>query len=966
MTDPDNFTATAIYNYDMGVATQTQTPLPKVTTNQPGGPKASRLYDAAGRILRVTNSVNAALTKWVYSASMTLAETYASVDTGVEAHAFSVLDGAGRVRASARDLPGSTNGVYAGQLTDYDAMGRIARRSNPAATAATGGTWTTTGDDAPVNGGPGWLYTQTGYDWKGRPLLVTNTDGTTKEFLYGGCGCAGGQIVTTRDETGRRQRITYDVLGRAQKTQVLTQQASKPQPFTADPNEVAYSTTTNTLDALDRTTEARVRAESSGVEQVTTMSYDGYGRLQSSHAPEQNAGTATVYVYNADDSLQSVVDARGAMTSYSYNNSRRLVTGVSYSAPSGITVPSSVTFAYDSVGNRTEMTDGFGHVDYVYTALSQLQSEARTFNDPGNAAVNNLTKTISYSYTTGGALKSVTDPSGGQVTYGYDQAGQLNGMTGMNLGGQGGSSTLVPDIKYRAWGATKHLAYGNGVNLDFTYDARRRITQQKLAPTGTPTQGQVNRTHDYQYYDDGRVKFISDNFDHNFDRSYAYNDPTGRLTQALTGYQARGEQSGVLSPYKETFQYNEWGNMTDRFTRTWNYETGMRGNRVSGQWFPLGPVAYTNNRRSEWSYDADGRALLDGITHTFDAAGRQATATQGAQTATQSYDGDGRRVKRADAVTMGAVPNRTTTTTVVYEVRSSVLGAVVEELNGSGVKQLDYIYSRPGALLAKSGTNVVFVNYQAVTGSAQESNGTSPASVSRTELDPLGADVGLTMPEPVEEPDRDFPRVTAMLRNAASGCLMDGLPIPCTVAQEIDDFNQRAGSRSVRIRIDNSPNLADRLRGRVGPSLDVRRNSLGHQVSVDMSDGFIGAWFSGVGGAPSWRFTSGFSEAHASYSMYARSFGAAPQNPIPDTVLTKEQIKKLKGCLDKLFKVELNDLTYVQPGAEGTFTGTNKKTGEEYTVNTDVSTYTRADIKEKYGNWWNGYTDGTAPYTNYT
>src|SRR2546421_123170 len=77
-------------------------------------------------------------------------------------------------------------------------------------------------------------------------------------------------------------------------------------------------------------------------------------------APEQNAGTNTVYVYYADDTIQSVTDARGASAAYIYNNNRHLVNEIHYSAPSGITATSNVTFGYDAVGNRISMSDGLG------------------------------------------------------------------------------------------------------------------------------------------------------------------------------------------------------------------------------------------------------------------------------------------------------------------------------------------------------------------------------------------------------------------------------------------------------------------------------------------------------------------------------------------------------------------------------------------------------------------------------
>src|SRR5205085_6569884 len=55
VTDPDGFTATTKYDYDMGAVRQVQTPLPNVTTNQPG-PVQTEQYDDAGRVVKVFNS----------------------------------------------------------------------------------------------------------------------------------------------------------------------------------------------------------------------------------------------------------------------------------------------------------------------------------------------------------------------------------------------------------------------------------------------------------------------------------------------------------------------------------------------------------------------------------------------------------------------------------------------------------------------------------------------------------------------------------------------------------------------------------------------------------------------------------------------------------------------------------------------------------------------------------------------
>ena len=81
----------------------------------------------------------------------------------------------------------------------YDVVGRPIKQSNPTETSVSISgvsidpyAWAFAGDDDAASGGLGWLYTQQTYDWKGRPLVTTNTDGTMKEASYTGCGCAGG------------------------------------------------------------------------------------------------------------------------------------------------------------------------------------------------------------------------------------------------------------------------------------------------------------------------------------------------------------------------------------------------------------------------------------------------------------------------------------------------------------------------------------------------------------------------------------------------------------------------------------------------------------------------------------------------------------------------------------------------------------------------------------------------------
>jgi YD repeat-containing protein len=265
LTDADNYTSITSYNFDFGAVTYRRTPQPNTAQNLPG-PEQTIAFDTLGRLQQVTNLINSAYTRYVYSTAGTRVDTYATIQDGLgEAHSFQITDGAGRVIGTATDHPGSVGG-YSGQRFIYDVMGRTFKTSNATETSASGtpSQWTTAGDDASA----GWIYTQQTYDWKGRPLVATNQDGTTKTASYAGCGCAGGEVITLTDEgtvqggvtKTRQQRIYSDVLGRTTKTEVLDWDGTGP----GGVGRRIYSATVNTYNARDQITLVRQYAGAEG------------------------------------------------------------------------------------------------------------------------------------------------------------------------------------------------------------------------------------------------------------------------------------------------------------------------------------------------------------------------------------------------------------------------------------------------------------------------------------------------------------------------------------------------------------------------------------------------------------------------------------------------------------------------------------------------------------------------------
>ena len=675
-TDADGYSSTSKYNYDFGAPTRRQ---------DPKAAAVSMEYDAAGRPTRVNNLVNTAYKKWTYPDS----QDYITIDETINAlnqeyHSFTLNDGAGRTTGAGGDLPNSTGGNFV-QYTVYDVMGRAAQVSNPTEITAN---MVPAGNDL-----AGFYWTTQAYDWKGRPTLTTNpTDGTTRELTYGGCGCAGGEVVTERDERGRRRRMTMDVLGRLKQVDELNWDQS------------VYATTTYTYNTRDQLTNMNQSGQTRGFE------YDGYGRLWKRTTPEQGQ---TTYAYNTDDTVQTVTDARGATATFGYNY-RHLPTSITYGVPSGVAATPNVTFGYDEVGNRTSMADGLGSVTYHYDQLSRMDWEERAFSGLG-------TYRLSYGYNLAGELTNVTNPFSVQVNYTYDQMGRPTAVSGI---GYFGVSSYINNIVYRAFGGTKEIGYGNGKTLSIGYDSRLRMTSWDVANVmGWSYAYDTPSIHE----NTNRVAFANNLYDHTLDRSYDY-DNVGRLIASHTGVEGRGHAGYAPwgspdGPYAQNYSYDQLGNGTWRngwgaVNSQYSYAPQFVNNKMT-----VNPVT-----GAAVQYDASGNLVNDGQqTFTYDATGQQAYASSTGLT--QNYDGNGLRTKKTDG---GAT---------IYYLRSSVLGGqVIAEITSSGLWQRGYVYLG-GQMLAVQDSGVYWVHQDPVTKSQRLTNSAGNIA-SWVDMDPWGGETG--------------------------------------------------------------------------------------------------------------------------------------------------------------------------------------------------------------------------------
>jgi YD repeat-containing protein len=565
-------------------------------------------------------------------------------------------------------------------------------------------------------------------------------------------------VVTLTDEgtiaggvsKRRQQRIYSDVFGRTVKTEILNWQGGS-----------VYLTNVNTYNVRDQITNTKQYAgpQSPGNPyRETTAGYDGYGRLQSKHIPQESPGTGTTWTYNADDSVSTITDPRGAVSTFGYAGTNRgLVKTITHTLAGKPTI--NIAFNYDAAGNRTSMTDQTGTSNYYYNELSQLTSESRTLAG--------TQYTLSYQYHLGGRLKKMTYPGNISINYSYDGAGRLTAVTGSDTLYQG-VSQYASGFSYRAWGARKTMTDGANRTSTTTYDVRLRPLTYQIDG------GVVNQS--YEYYNDSSMRFVHNVSDSNFDRLYEY-DHAGRLAFATTGGAARGDSSAI--PYQETFGYNAWGDTTSRFTETWSQDDFADAG------------SFTNGRRDGWGYEADGNIkTIDTRNYSYDAVGNRVLMTgqlwSGSNyfptSTTNAYDGDGRRVEE-----VLSWPSPFTT----RYLRSSVLGGeIAQEINSAG-QTINYVYLPDGTQLSTLNGGVPKWRHEAPGGTGLYENYQS-GFVNRVEFDPVGANVGLTAPPPPDTNGGDGDigsnhnggptdsRYSDMA-NPAAGCYdVGGAILPCT------------------------------------------------------------------------------------------------------------------------------------------------------------------------------------------
>ncbi|MBD9598167.1 RHS repeat protein, partial [Ensifer sp. ENS05] len=335
------------------------------------------------------------------------------------------------------------------------------------------------------------------------------------------------------------------------------------------------------------------------------------------------------YAYDGADRLIRQTDARGAVTTLSYDQMGRLtlqqVQQPGEAAPTVVarnTYDEAVVSPSHNVGLMTKTENGAATSVFsrTYTGSGSTMRTTTTIDGVVHATVETRgrqDKTVSVEYSP--APLSVGSAA---APYTYNDADLLATIPG-----------YITATSYEADGQTKSISYANGVTTTFSYSPQRRWLTRLTTTKGATV------LMDNQYGRDltGKIKTIT-GLTANDNWVYDY-DPRGRLIKA--------ENPG--GPLGETFAYADNGNLTSRSrvgTYVYPAANGVR------------PHAPTSIENLAISYDANGNMVSDGSRAlAWDGANRLSAVTQAGATTTLAYGPSGSRAKKSNAFATTLYPD---------------------------------------------------------------------------------------------------------------------------------------------------------------------------------------------------------------------------------------------------------------------------------------------------------------------
>jgi RHS repeat-associated protein len=292
---------------------------------------------------------------------------------------------------------------------------------------------------------------------------------------------------------------------------------------------------------------------------VTTYAYDQASRQTSITDADSNT---TTNAYDAANRLTTVTDPNNHLTTYAYDNANRLTSVTDRNNRQ-------TTYSYDSAGNKTGETwvGGSYIATYSYDSVNRLTLEQDNFSKYALSYDNSNRLTNVDNNGTPNAPHQI-------VTLGYDNFDNVTSVTATSIFAE----SFIFDAANRLVSASmaKPPRFPSNASVTFAYDTASRLT-------GVTRTYSSNVTSTYSYDNANNLTGITDKsgtttdmiLTYGYDQANqltSYAGPDGSITY---GYDNDGQLTGATGAHNETYTYDKEGNRTMT-----GYSTGT-GNRLT-------------------------------------------------------------------------------------------------------------------------------------------------------------------------------------------------------------------------------------------------------------------------------------------------------------------------------------------------------------------------------------------------
>jgi RHS repeat-associated protein len=702
-TNVDQFNHTSQTHYDAkGRVTQTIDVLNNATNS---------IYDARDQQIQTTNP-DGTLSETVYDAEGRAIYTDDAHTVGQSdvRGTHTIYDSMGRVTETDRldnlvISVTSTNGVYSSQFVSngallsatssvYNDLGQITQ-STDSASQITKYQYDSAGRQASVtdalNETTPSVYdadgqqifstdalnhvTQNVYDHDGRIVKSIMTDGTFSTSAYD----SKGRQASVTDQMGRVTQYQYDSSNRM--TAVIM-------PAVLDPetNQTINPTTIYSYDIYGNLSSIK---DAKG--RVTSFTFDQFGHQLTRTLPMSQQESTTYDAYGRE---ATHVDFKGQTEVFHYDTLGRNDTKTFY--PTGSQTPGeTVTYHFDSLGRNDTITDVIGSTTRVTTYGYDLDNRVTSITTPEG--------TVNYAYDPATGFHTRTYTTNSDITYAPDQLQRLKTVTVTKQNGVTLGTALVTTYYYTAVSTIDHVTYPNGTETDYGYDTLNRLTSATNKKGSTvlssyaytlEADGLRTGVTEHQLEADGSTSTVTKIWTYDalqrltqeaVTSSISANSYTDNYTMDLVGNRLTKThtQGGQTLTSNCTYNSNdqlttETGSGSSTYSTTYGYDANGSLTNVSR----TGAGAETDS----YGYDLQNRLSSANISRT--ESGQAVTIA-----ASYSYNDDGIRGQSVVTTTIGnGSPTTTTTQFLVDSDNPTGFSQVLEEhTNGSSSPSMSYL-----------------------------------------------------------------------------------------------------------------------------------------------------------------------------------------------------------------------------------------------------------------------------------